>query len=271
VPELPEVETVRRGIEPLLVGQTVARLICRVPKLRWEIDPELNRKIANQKINAVNRRAKYLLIHLDHSVLVVHLGMTGILRVLDASVEPLKHDHFDLIFHNGTCLRLNDSRRFGAIFLVDGKPEESPPFRYLGPEPLSANFNVEYLFARSRKCSGSVKSFLMNQKIVVGVGNIYACEALFAAGIDPRRAAHRISASRYEGLVRQVKAVLTEAIRQGGTTIRDFAGSDGKPGYFKQQLKVYGREGEPCVVCHEPIRNVRLAGRSTFFCPKCQR
>ncbi len=271
MPELPEVETVRRGIEPLVVGQSIANVITRVPKLRWDIDPNLGQCLAGQTIHSVKRRAKYLLLKLDSGTLLLHLGMTGVLKVLDAASPLVKHDHFDLIFTSGQCLRMNDSRRFGAVLYTAESIDKHSLISILGPEPLSDDFNSSYLYNLSRKRTVSIKNFLMDQKAVVGVGNIYASEALFQSAIDPHQSAGKISRVVYESLVKSIKSILLDAIRQGGTTIRDFANSDGKPGYFKQELKVYGREELPCVACHEPIRRVRQGGRSTFFCPKCQK
>jgi formamidopyrimidine-DNA glycosylase len=271
VPELPEVETVRRGIEPLIVGRKIESVVCRVPRLRWDIPVDLEKHVSGQNIISVERRAKYLFLRLDRGTLVLHLGMTGILRVLGTETGLQKHDHFDLVFDNGNCLRLNDSRRFGAVFFIDGEIENNTLIMHLGPEPLSNDFNSKYLYELSRYRKVPIKNFLMDQKVVVGVGNIYASEALFLAGIDPRRSAGKISRKRYESLVTEIKLLLAKAIEQGGTTIRDFSGTDGKPGYFKQQLTVYGREEQPCVKCHAPIRKVRQGGRSTFYCPGCQK
>lgn len=271
MPELPEVETVRRGIEPLIVGQTIKSVVCRVPKLRWELDPELDRRLAGRTIQSVNRRAKYLLIGLGQGTLIMHLGMTGIIRVISVDIEPVKHDHFDIVLFNNQVLRMNDSRRFGAVIYENGPIENNMLFKDLGPEPLSRDFNSEYLGHRARNCKGPIKSFLMNQKVVVGVGNIYASEALFRSGIDPRKSANQLSQGQFEVLVSEIKLLLDDAIKSGGTTIRDFAGSDGKPGYFKQALQVYGREDQSCIQCFTPIQKVRLSGRSTFYCSKCQK
>jgi len=271
MPELPEVETVRRGIEPHIVGQKIASVVSRVPQLRWPIPPGLDQCIVGQSIRSVNRRAKYLLLHLDSGTLVIHLGMTGILRVVDADLPVGKHDHFDLVLGGDKCLRLNDSRRFGAVLYVGADYQSHPLFRELGPEPLGNDFNADFLYELSRRRSVPVKNFLMDQKVVVGVGNIYASEALYLAGIDPRIAAGRISRARYNVLVSEIKSLLLKAIEQGGTTIRDFEGSDGKPGYFSQQLTVYGRGEQPCIRCLTPIRKIRQGGRSTYYCPVCQR
>jgi formamidopyrimidine-DNA glycosylase len=271
MPELPEVETVCRGIAPLVVQQRIASVISRVPKLRWDIPSDLDSQLVGQTVQAVERRAKYILLKLDSGTLVLHLGMTGILRVVESSVKLKKHDHFDLIFDDGKCLRLNDCRRFGAVFFVAGSIEKHPLFRTLGPEPLGADFNVEYLQNSAQNRKVPIKNFLMDQKVVVGVGNIYASEVLFRTRVDPRLSANKVSREKLEALVNEIKLVLQEAIEQEGTTIRDFEGSDGKPGYFKQQLQVYGREDQPCVKCHAPVRKVKQGGRSTFYCSGCQK
>jgi formamidopyrimidine-DNA glycosylase len=271
MPELPEVETVRRGLAPLLVGRRVARVLLRVPALRWPIPADLPTLLAGQSILAIDRRAKYLLLHFNHGRAIVHLGMSGHLRLVAAGSEPQKHDHLDLEFTDGSCLRFNDPRRFGAFLWTTDDPLRHPLLAALGPEPLADELDGAWLYRRSRGRRGAVKPFLMDQQIVVGVGNIYASEALFRAGIDPARAAGKIGQERYERLAAAVRAVLGEAIAAGGTTIRDFEGTDGRPGYFARQLQVYGRAGEPCPACRQPIRSVRLGGRSTFFCGRCQR
>ena len=271
MPELPEVETVRRGIERLIVDQVIKRVICRVPKLRWALDPGLNERLSGQKIQSVSRRAKYLLLHLEEGFLIIHLGMSGILSVVDAEMKPVKHDHVDIVLSNGQCLRLNDTRRFGAVLYSDSDIEKHPLLKMLGPEPLSNDFNDSYLYQRAKNCKSPVKNFVMNQQVVVGVGNIYASEVLFRCGIHPKRPINEISRTQLGKLVIEVKAVLQEAIEQGGTTIKDFQNAEGKPGYFKQQLRVYGREGEPCVSCYTEITKVKLGGRSTFYCAECQK
>lgn len=271
MPELPEVETVCRGIAPLVVQQGISAVISRVPRLRWDIPLDLDAQLVGQTVRSVERRAKYILLELDSGTLVIHLGMTGILRVVETSVSLKKHDHFDLVFEDGKCLRLNDSRRFGAVVFVADSIEKHPLFIALGPEPLSDDFNSAYLHNSSLNRKVPIKNFLMDQKVVVGVGNIYASEVLFRTGVDPRTPANRVSRNKLETIVNEIKLVLQEAIAQGGTTIRDFEGSDGKPGYFKQQLQVYGRDEQPCVQCHQPVRKIKQGGRSTFFCPECQR
>lgn len=271
MPELPEVETTRNGIAPLISGAQIAELILRTDKLRWPLDPNLCDFLPGQTVQSVTRRAKYLLVNCDKGTLILHLGMSGSLRVVEAGSTENKHDHVDLIFTNGSCLRLSDPRKFGALLWCDGDPAEHRLLANLGPEPLSEQFNADSLWNRSRGRKVAVKPFIMDQKTVVGVGNIYASEALFRAGIRPAGAAGKVSRESYRTLVVAIKQVLTEAIEAGGTTIADFRQSDGKPGYFKQQLQVYGREGEPCPNCGRPISCVRLGQRSTYFCQSCQR
>ena len=270
MPELPEVETTRRGIAPHVEGVTIEAIIVRQPQLRWPI-PDAVQQVVGLKVEAVRRRAKYLLLDTARGSLVLHLGMSGSLTVQPQSKVPIKHDHLDIVLQGGNCLRLNDPRRFGAC-LWQGVNE--PPLRLLqtlGPEPLTDAFSGDLLFNRSRGKSVAVKNFIMNNHIVVGAGNIYASEALFMAGIDPRRAAGKVSRARYLKLADHIKAVLAKAIEQGGTTLRDFLGADGKPGYFKQELQAYGRAGEPCRCCSTVIRSVVIGQRNSFYCPKCQR
>lgn len=271
MPELPEVETTRRGIVPHIVGKTVARLEVRNPRLRWPVPKQLGNKLKGQCIESVDRRGKYLLIGVKPGTLIVHLGMSGSLRVLDQPAAPAPHDHIDLLFTSGACLRFTDPRRFGAWLWTDDPPEHHPLLARLGPEPLSEAFDPDYLYTQSRGRKVSVKPFIMNSQVVVGAGNIYANEALFRAGIHPGRAAGRISRERYAKLVDSIKAVLAAAIQQGGTTLRDFVGGEGKPGYFKQQLQVYDRAGLACSQCGAPIRETRIGQRSSFYCPHCQR
>jgi formamidopyrimidine-DNA glycosylase len=270
MPELPEVETTRQGIEPHLIGRTIERLVCRVPRLRWPL-PEETVALAGQQVLAVERRAKYLLLRCSGGTLILHLGMSGHLHLVAADTPPQAHDHVDLVFTDGTALRFNDTRRFGALLWTPDNPHLHPLLVELGPEPFAGEMDGDYLCRRSRERLGAVKPFIMDQRVVVGVGNIYASEALFRAGIDPRRAAGSISRARYERLAEAIREVLTEAIAAGGTTIRDFTDAGGRPGYFRLQLKVYGREGEACTACGRPIAQERLGGRSTYFCRKCQR
>lgn len=269
MPELPEVETTRRGIYPHIEGQTIRTLVVREPRLRWPVPAKLPDLVAGARILSVARRGKYLLLGMAQGSILIHLGMSGSLRILAADTPPAKHDHVDLVLENGRLLRLTDPRRFGAV-LWQPAGEEHPLLASLGPEPLSEAFNGDYLHQHTKGRRSAIKSVLMNSHVVVGVGNIYANEALFMAGIDPRRAAGRISRQRLDGLVEAVKTVLKAAIEQGGTTLRDFVGGDGKPGYFAQQLHVYGRAGQPCPQCHRVLKEVRLNQRSTVFCPHCQ-
>lgn len=283
MPELPEVETTLRGIRPHLEGRRITQLLVRERRLRLPIPPEMADRLAGQTIGALSRRGKYILIGLDHGTLLVHLGMSGSLRVVPAVSEPRRHDHLDLVLGGGAvcdedleerCLRFHDPRRFG-IFLWTPEPpatveREHPLLRTLGPEPLGLDFDGDTLYRLSRSRRLAVKAFIMDASVVVGVGNIYANEALFLAGIHPTRACGRVGLERYRRLAEVIRAVLLESITQGGTTLRDFVQEDGQPGYFAQSLRVYGREGESCTVCGGRIRQRRIGQRSSFFCPRCQ-
>ncbi|HET8710879.1 MAG TPA: bifunctional DNA-formamidopyrimidine glycosylase/DNA-(apurinic or apyrimidinic site) lyase [Spongiibacteraceae bacterium] len=271
MPELPEVETTRRGIEPHVRGRRIERLVVRQPRLRWPIPTELAALLQGRSIERVERRGKYLLVPFAHGTLLMHLGMSGSLRIIDAGHPVGKHDHVDIELSSGQSLRYTDPRRFGAMLWYGGDISTHSLLADLGPEPLTADFDGDYLFERSRGRSAPVKTFLMDSHIVVGVGNIYANEALFSAGIRPDRAAGRISRARYAALADEVKRVLARSIEQGGTTLRDFVGGDGKPGYFRQQLNVYGRGGEPCRACKTILKEIRLGQRSTVFCVSCQK
>ncbi len=270
MPELPEVETTRRGIAPHIEGCRIDRLVVRQPRLRWPVPAELAERLPGQQIRAVRRRGKYLLIDVDDGALLLHLGMSGSLRILDDGQPVGKHDHIDIELDSGQLLRLTDPRRFGAL-LWQAAAEVHPLLASLGPEPLSDDFTVEYLHSCCQGRRSAIKALIMDSHVVVGVGNIYANEALFMAGIDPRRAAGRVSLQRLEKLVEAIRFVLACAIEQGGTTLRDFVGGDGKPGYFSQHLNVYGRGGAPCLHCGRILKEVRLGQRSTVFCPGCQR
>lgn len=270
MPELPEVETTRRGIEPHIQGKQIQSVLVRQPALRWPVSAELSELLPGQKITKVSRRGKYLLLETGAGCLLIHLGMSGSLRIVKTSDELKKHDHVDIVMNNGAILRYHDPRRFGCILWAGQQPYKHVLLEHLGPEPLSDAFNVDQLFVRSRKRKVPVKTFIMDSQVVVGVGNIYANEALFAAGISPRRHAGKVSKAAYIKLVTAIKAILAEAITQGGTTLRDFVGGDGKPGYFKQSLSVYGRGGEACVNCAKPLREIRLGQRSTVYCTDCQ-
>jgi formamidopyrimidine-DNA glycosylase len=269
MPELPEVETTRRGLEPLLRNQRISDLVVREPRLRWPIDSDLPHRIQGQKISSVSRRGKYLLVELEDSSLLIHLGMSGSLRFLRQPGAPLKHDHYDLVLESGV-VRYNDPRRFGSLHLAQN-PGQHALLRNLGPEPLQPDFDGAYLWHRCRGRRTAVKQLIMNGEVVVGVGNIYANEALFRAGIHPSRPAGRISRQRLERLCEEIRTVLEHALRSGGTTLRDFVGSDGRPGYFRQELLVYEREGEPCLNCGQPIRRRVIGQRASYFCPACQR
>lgn len=271
MPELPEVETSRRGIAPHLEQQRIVDVIIRQRQLRWLIPANLKDELTGQTIRTVTRRGKYILIHTETGCLLIHLGMSGNLRILPGDTPALKHDHVDIIVASGMCLRFNDPRRFGCILWTHENPQQHKLLINLGPEPLTAEFNAEYLFAYSRQKKITVKQFIMDSHVVVGVGNIYACEALFAAGIAPLTPAGTIEKIAYTKLVKKIKVILQRSIKIGGTTLRDFVNSDGKPGYFKQMLNVYGRAGLPCVQCQSTLLEVRLNNRSTVYCSECQK
>jgi formamidopyrimidine-DNA glycosylase len=270
MPELPEVETTRRGLAPHLDGRRIVAVTLRRPDLRWPIPAEVPRLLPGQPITGLRRRAKYLLLDTAPGSALLHLGMSGSLRVLPADTPVTTHDHVDLALDSGRVLRFNDPRRFGCLLWQPAGTTHAL-LQGLGPEPLSDAFDGAYLHALSRGRTASVKTFLMDQAVVVGVGNIYAAESLFRAGIAPGRAAGRVSRAHYEALAAAVKAILAHAIRRGGTTLRDFISPDGAPGYFEQELFVYGREGEPCKVCGQPLRGRRLGNRATAWCRTCQR
>jgi formamidopyrimidine-DNA glycosylase len=270
MPELPEVETTRRGIEPYVQGQRITSVRIRQPKLRWPIPPEIS-ALEGQRVNQLTRRGKYILLHTDAGVALLHLGMSGSLRIVEPDMEPRKHDHFDLLLESGKAVRYHDPRRFGALLWTQDDPLQHELLRDLGPEPLEDGFDGDYLFLQSRSRTVCVKDFIMNAHIVVGVGNIYANEALFLAGIDPRRSAGRVSRERYLKLADGIRQILTYAIERGGTTLRDFVREDGSPGYFQLELKVYGRTDQACTVCQGNIRRVAQGQRSSWFCPVCQR
>ena len=271
MPELPEVETTCRGIAPHIEGRVIKQVIVRQPKLRWPVPKTLAEDLTGQRIEAVTRRAKYLLLTTAEGTLIIHLGMSGSLRIMTTEQESKKHDHIDFIFNDNIVLRFNDQRRFGSVLWTAEPIGEHPLLIDLGPEPLLDEFNGELLYKLSRNRKVPVKTFIMDSHIVVGVGNIYANEALFMAGILPTRQAGAVSLARYQKLAECIKLILQQAIQQGGTTLRDFVNEAGKPGYFKQQLKVYGRKELPCVDCQQALIEVRLANRSTVFCKICQR
>lgn len=270
MPELPEVETTKRGIEPHVVGETLVEVEIRQSKLRWPVSEEIA-ALKGQVILSVSRRAKYVLLEFATGYAMWHLGMSGSLRLVEAEDKDMfgKHDHIDWQLSNGKILRYHDPRRFGALLWVEDI-EDNAHLNHLGPEPLSDDFDVDYLFQKSRNKKAPIKTFIMDGKVVVGVGNIYANEALFLAGIRPTIAAGRLSKARYVALVEQIKTVLAKAIEQGGTTLKDFVGGDGKPGYFAQQLNVYGRGGEKCPSCDTLLKEIRQGQRATVYCSACQ-
>ncbi len=274
MPELPEVETTLRGIRPHLEGQRIERLVVREPRLRLPVPADLPERVAGRAVTDLARRGKYLLIGTECGTLILHLGMSGSLRVVPEGTPPGKHDHLDLVLTSARALRLRDPRRFGLLAWSPDPPERAaashPLLRDLGPEPLGPGFGGDYLYGLSRGRRVSVKPFLMDAGVVVGVGNIYASESLFRAGIHPARPAGRVGLERYRRLAQDVRAVLGAAIAQGGTSLRDFVQEDGAPGYFAQELKVYGRAGEPCPGCGAPVRLRRIGQRSSFYCPRCQ-
>jgi formamidopyrimidine-DNA glycosylase len=280
MPELPEVETTRAGLAPHVVGRTVTSVVLRRRELRWPIPPEVAERLPGQRILTVRRRAKYLLLDTDAGSALLHLGMSGSLRVLPAQTPVGTHDHVDFVLDHprsrpARVLRFNDPRRFGCL-LWQPPGETHELLRDLGPEPLGdgtdgVKFDGDHLFALSRGRSAPVKNFLMDQRVVVGVGNIYVAEALFAAGISPLRAAGKVSRERYARLVEEVKRILAHAIARGGTTLRDFISPDGAPGYFEQELSAYGRGGEPCRNCGRPLKQGTIGQRATVWCAHCQR
>lgn len=270
MPELPEVETTRRGLAPHVEGRRITRVLLRRPDLRWPIPADIPERLPGERIDAVRRRAKYLLLDTEPGSVLLHLGMSGSLRVLPAATPVRAHDHVDFALDSGRVLRFTDPRRFGCV-LWQPAGEVHPLLAGLGPEPLSAAFDGDYLFARSRGRKGPVKTFLMDQSVVVGVGNIYAAEALFEAGISPVRQAGRVSRERYGRLADAVKRILGHAIERGGTTLRDFINPDGEPGYFELELSAYGRGGEPCPRCGRPLKQAAIGQRTTVWCGHCQK
>lgn len=270
MPELPEVETTLRGIKPFLAKQKVTKVIIRHPHLRWPIPKDLKRNLQGQVLETIQRRAKYLLFHFTTGTLILHLGMSGRLRVLSAPCPAKKHDHVDICFANGHYLRFTDPRRFGALLWTKDNPLLHPLLHKIGPEPLSRQFNAAYLFAQSRRKKTAIKALLMDSTIVAGVGNIYATEALFHAGLAPHQPANNITQVKCQDLVIAIKAILKKAITKGGTTLKDFTNSDGSPGYFSMELKVYGRAHQPCLRCNKPLLSIRQNQRSTVYCNHCQ-
>lgn len=271
MPELPEVETTLRGIAPHLQSEVVTDIVIRNASLRWPIPKELPKLLRGHTVRDLQRRAKYILVAFDHGTLILHLGMSGSLRILPHGTPPEKHDHVDLVLGNGELMRLRDPRRFGAVLWHKGEVSEHVLLAHLGPEPLGNDFDAQYLYDAMRKRSAPIKLAIMDSQLVVGVGNIYANEALFRAGIKPQLAANKVSRPRCERLVQTIKEVLREAIEQGGSSLRDFIHSDGSSGYFQQHYFVYGRKNEACKQCHTPIKHIKQGQRSSFYCPQCQK
>ncbi len=270
MPELPEVETVKRGLSDLCCQQTVKAVHIRFPTLRWPIPLKLVKTLAQQELLTIERRAKYLLLNFSSGTLIMHLGMSGVCRVVSVKEDFIKHDHFVIDFKNGSSLRLNDPRRFGAVLWGGDKPFEHDLLKSLGPEPLTKAFNSAYLYALTRKKQLPIKTWLMTNRYVVGVGNIYANEALFLSGIHPLTPAAKLSNADAIKLSKEIKKILKKAIKAGGTTLKDFKNTEGKPGYFSYKLFVYGRGDQSCLICQTPIKTIRVAQRSTFYCAKCQ-
>ena len=271
MPELPEVETTRRGIAAHITAERIIRVIVRNSQLRWPVPKGLNQKLAGRRIRRIDRRGKYLLIFTEAGCLICHLGMSGSLRIIRYNERPEKHDHVDIIFESGTILRYRDPRRFGSIHFTKENPLAHKLLANLGPEPLSDEFSGETLFQKSRGRRIAIKNFIMDSHVVVGVGNIYASEALYASGISPKRQAGKVTRANYEKLAMAIKKVLQLAIDAGGTTLRDFVSSNGEPGYFKQELRVYNLEGEPCQICDKPIKQIRIAQRASYYCSNFQK
>lgn len=274
MPELPEVETTRRGISPYSEKQQIEKIVIRQRQLRWAVPAGLEKRCRGKTIQTIKRRAKYLLLELENGNIIIHLGMSGSLRIIDSKNSkqepPGKHDHVDFLLANGKTLRFNDPRKFGCV-LWQEKDESLSLLENMGPEPLTEAFNAEYLFKKSRKKTVAVKQFIMNNTVVVGVGNIYANESLFRAGVRPQKPAGKVTRKQYQQLVDEIKQVLSAAIEQGGTTLRDFVGGDGKPGYFQQTLLVYGRGGEDCKRCGSSLKEIRQGQRASTYCPNCQK
>ncbi len=270
MPELPEVETTRLGIKPALDGQSIQKIIIREPRLRWPV-PDILSTLRNTKIESITRRAKYILLKTEKGTIILHLGMSGRLCVVEPGTKTEKHDHVDIILSNGKLLRYTDPRRFGSILWTDEDPALHSLLATLGPEPLSNSFNAKYLYLALKRRNIEIKKMLMDQKIVVGVGNIYANEALFISGILPHRSSRTLTLSECATLVSTTKTILKKAIKLGGTTLKDFFSGEGKPGYFKQKLKVYGREGEPCIECQQTLLGILIGQRATVYCSSCQK
>jgi formamidopyrimidine-DNA glycosylase len=270
MPELPEVETTLRGIQPHLEGQKIKNVVVRQYQLRWRIPADIQKKLHGRKVVQLQRRGKYLLMELDVGTVILHLGMSGSLRILLKTCAPHKHDHVDMEFANGRILRFTDPRRFGALLWTDKNPVLHPLLKHLGPEPLAAQFTGNYLWSSIQNKTAPIKTIIMDSKIVTGVGNIYATEALFLAGVHPRIPAKSLSQTQASRLVKAIKQILRHAIKRGGTTLKDFVNSEGKPGYFVNQLKAYGRAGLPCLQCQTPLESFQIGQRTTTYCRCCQ-
>ncbi|HQU16215.1 MAG: DNA-formamidopyrimidine glycosylase [Chromatiales bacterium 21-64-14] len=271
MPELPEVEITRRGLSPHVIGRKVTGVIVRDRRLRWPVPGALIRTLPGAQVETLERRAKYLLLRTSRGTVILHLGMSGSLRVTATDTAPEPYDHVEIQLDNGRCLRLRDPRRFGCVLWTTVDPHRHPLLCHLGPEPLAPHLQAADLCARSRGRRVAIKHFLMNSRMVAGLGNIYVNEALFLAGIHPLRSAGRIACARYEPLVAAIQQVLEESLRQGGTTLRDFRNGEDRPGYFQLHLRVYQRAGAPCVTCARPVQGIRQGQRSTFYCSHCQR
>ncbi len=270
MPELPEVETTLKGIEPHIVNKRIQKVLIRQTKLRWEVPSiEIKKNLVDKSFSHISRRAKYLILKCNSGALIIHLGMSGSLKVLPKPEEPRKHDHIDIVFHDNSLLRFTDPRKFGS-FLWTKKIEDFSLLKNLGPEPLGNEFSAEYLFSYSRKRKVPVKNFIMNSHVIAGIGNIYACESLFQAGIKPQKAAGRISLKKYEDLVSAIKEILQESIVLGGTSLKDFVKADSEPGFYKPKLSVYGREGKQCKKCRNILKNIKIGQRSSIYCSACQ-
>jgi len=270
MPELPEVETTLRGIQPHILNNEIESINVRQPQLRWPVpSKKIAKALKGNSFFKIHRRAKYLILSSLHGSLLIHLGMSGCLRIFPNFIEPEKHDHIDLIFKDGKVLRFTDPRRFGS-FLWSKKPDQHPLLKNLGPEPLGNSFSGQYLFESSRGRKVAIKNFIMNGKIVVGVGNIYASEALFNAGLKPQRMSGNTNLSQFDSLAASIKMLLQNSINKGGTTLRNFVGGDNKPGYFAQDLMVYGRKYKKCKSCSTSLKELRIGQRSSIYCPQCQ-
>ena len=270
MPELPEVETTVRGVRPVVVGRKIHRVVVRERRMRWPVSRGLNRTLNGYHVASVSRRAKYILLNFSHGTLMIHLGMSGRLRVVPVDTPHVKHDHVDFVLDSGKVLRFHDPRRFGSILWVGEDAANSKLLKNLGPEPFDETLTAVALYRVSRGRKTSIKQFIMDGRVIVGVGNIYASEALFRAKIRPGRAAGRVTLSRFGQLLDAIRQVLSEAIKAGGTTLRDYSRVTGEPGYFEQSLDVYERAGQPCVNCATVIRRKVIGRRASYYCPRCQ-